>query len=211
MDKKIILILFFLTSLYADFSNTINRITPELKILMIKGHSWKKECPVHVNDLRLVQLTHWDFDDKQSTGKLIVHKDIAHEVVEIFHQLYTQKYPIRQMKLMHEFSGDDFESIEADNTSAFNCRYVENTRRWSKHALGKAIDINPLENPYISRKGKIYHKESYSFRKRIHKNNSLKDKAMLLKNDDATSTFAKFGWRWGGNLKTIKDYQHFAK
>ena len=83
--------------------------------------------------------------------------------------------------------------------------------KWSKHSYGKAIDINPIENPYISRKGYISHKASLTYRKRVHKKSTSADKALLLKNDKATKIFKKYGWIWGGDWSGVKDYQHFSK
>ena len=113
------------------------------------------------------------------------------------------------MKLLSKYNNNDWESIEANNTSAYNCRKVEGTTRWSNHSYGKAIDINPIENPYISKKGYISHKESLKYAKRVHREDTLQDRAVLLKDDKAVRIFKKHGWSWGGDWITIKDYQHF--
>jgi len=138
---------------------------------------------------------------------------VADEVVNIFEDLFNMNYAINKMKLVSDYKGNDWQSIEADNTSAFNCRPITgNKKKWSKHAYGKAIDINPIENPYISKKGYISHKASKKYRKRVHKDlSNLKDRAVLLKNDPATKAFKSYGWKWGGDWNTIKDYQHFVK
>ncbi len=97
---------------------------------------------------------------------MIVHKDVAQEVVRIFRKLYEIGYPIRQMRLVSDFMGNDWRSIEADNTSAFNCRKTSTkSGKWSKHAYGKAIDLNPLENPFVSKTGRILHAKSYRYKK----------------------------------------------
>jgi len=211
--KKTLLVLaaFLQTALFADYDYSINKITPQVKKRMIQGNSWRKGCPVGLENLRYIQVNHWDFKGKSKRGELIVHKNVAKEVVEIFHELYKIKYPINKMRLVSDFKGSDFQSIEADNTSAFNCRSATGSKKWSKHSYGKAIDINPIENPYVSRKGRISHKASLKYRKRVHKNSTPQDRAMLLRNDKATKIFQKYGWKWGGNFKSIKDYQHFAK
>ena len=115
------------------------------------------------------------------------------------------------MKLVSDYKGSDWQSIESDNTSAFNCRKATGFKKWSKHSYGKAIDINPIENPYIARSGRISHKASLIYRKRVHKNSTYADKAVLLKNDKATKIFEKHGWIWGGDWPVVKDYQHFSK
>jgi hypothetical protein len=144
-------------------------------------------------------------------GEIIVHKVVSNEVTEIFEALYEIDYPIRKMRLVSDYKGSDWQSIEADNTSAFNCRSATGSKKWSKHSYGKAIDINPIENPYISRSGRISHKESLQYRKRVHKNSTYADKAVLLKNDKATKIFKKHSWKWGGDWSGVKDYQHFSK
>jgi len=200
------------TALFSQFNYNISEITPAVKERMIKADSWRKTCPVSLLDLRYINVNHLDFNGQTVSGEIIVHKDVADEVVNIFAELYEINYPIRQMRLVSDFKANDWQSIEADNTSAFNCRPVTgNKKKWSKHAYGRAIDINPIENPYVSRKGYISHKASLKYKRRVHKNNTYADKAVLLKNDKATKIFKKYGWSWGGDWRTIKDYQHFVK
>jgi hypothetical protein len=178
---------------------------------MKKGGSWKKGCPVPLKDLRYLRLKYLDFKGETREGEMIVHKTVASEVVNIFNELYTINYPIHKMKLVSTYKANDWQSIESDNTSAFNCRNATGSKKWSKHSYGKAIDINPIENPYISRSGRISHKASLQYRKRVHKNNTFSDKALLLKHDKATQIFKKHGWKWGGDWSGVKDYQHFSK
>ena len=192
------------------FSANISPITADIKKRMIKGNSWKKSCPVGTEDLRYLKLAYHGFDGKSHTGELIVHKDAAKSTVKVFEALYDIGYPIRQMRLVSDFKGKDWQSIEADNTSALNCRYATGRKKWSNHAYGKAIDINPIENPYISRTGHIAHKASLKFAKRTHNpKRGMKDKALITKHDKAYNIFIKNGWSWGGAWSGIKDYQHF--
>jgi len=202
--------------LYAGgYSSTISPINANIKNRMVKGNSWKPNCPVKLKDLRYLQMSYIDFSGNSKTGEMIVHKNVADDVVQIFKTLYVNKYPIRKMNLISHYHGNDYRSIEADNTSAFNCRAVTgNKNKWSKHAYGKAIDINPIENPYISKRGNCSHKKSkpYLTPKRVyHKNATITQRAVLLKKAEAVKAFKKFGWRWGGDWKHIKDYQHFDK
>jgi len=199
------------TSVFANYSATVSPITPEIKKRMIKGKSWRKGCPVSLQNLRYLQVIHKNFSGQDQRGEIIVHKDVASEVKQIFKELYAIGYPIRKMKLVSDYKGSDWQSIEADNTSAFNCRKATGSKNWSKHSYGKAIDINPIENPYVSRSGHISHKASYTYKKRQYKNNSAADKAVLLKNDKAVRIFKKYGWKWGGDWSVVKDYQHFSK
>ncbi len=206
------LLLFFLSStLFANFHAFITPITPKIKEQMIAGNSYHYGCPVSLKNLRYIKLTYIGFDGKEHMGELIVNKSVAKEVVAIFKKLYEIKYPIRKMKLVSKYNGSDFASIEADNTSAFNCRNVAGTNKWSLHSFGRAIDINPLENPYVSSSGKISHKGSLPFKKRVRTSNSPTQKALILKNDAIVKIFKAYGWRWGGEFKCCKDYQHFDK
>ncbi|SFZ98789.1 hypothetical protein MNB_SV-5-1462 [hydrothermal vent metagenome] len=212
MIKSILIIfILFQTSLYSQYKSSISKISPQIKKRMLKGNSWKKSCPVHLNDLRYLKITHYDFDGNTKVGEMIVHKNVASEVTKIFKELYGMKYPIDKMKLVSSYNGSDWKSIESGNTSAFNCRSATGSKKWSKHSYGKAIDINPIQNPYISRKGYISHKESYKYKKRVHRNTTAADRALLLKSDRATKIFENYGWKWGGDWKNVKDYQHFSK
>jgi len=198
-------------NLFAEYQSNISKITPEIKKRMIKGNSWRKGCPVPLNDLRYLRVKHKDFRGLEMMGEIIVHKEVAVEVTHIFEALYNDSYPIHKMKLVSDYKGNDWQSIEADNTSAFNCRNATGSKKWSKHSYGKAIDINPIENPYISRSGRISHKASLAYKKRVHKKDTYADKAILLKNDKATKIFKEYGWKWGGDWSKVKDYQHFSK
>jgi len=196
---------------FGSFEATIKPINKYTKQRMVTGGSWRKGCPVSPDDLRYIRLKHRNFYGSEKMGELIVHKDVAKEVVEIFRELYEIGYPIRQMRLVSDFRGSDWQSIEADNTSAFNCRKATGSKKWSKHSYGKAIDLNSIENPYISRSGSIVHIKSLQYRKRVHKSNTAADKAVLLKNDKVAKIFKKYGWKWGGMWRYVKDYQHFSK
>ena len=179
---------------------------------MFNGNSHKKDCPIEIKDLRYINLNYIDFQGNIKVGELIVNKDVAEDVIFIFRRLYEIKYPIYKMQLVSDFNANDFDSIEANNTSSYNCRYIAGTKKWSRHSFGKAIDINPLQNPYISKKGNISHKESLKFRNRVRTNPfDLKQRAVILKNDEIVELFKKKGWIWGGDWITIKDYQHFDK
>ncbi len=211
MIKIITIILVLTSTILAEYSSSISPITPEIKKRMIKGNSWREGCPVALKDLRYLRIQHIGFNGEEMMGEIIVHKEVSAEVTEIFEALYDVGYPIKKMRLVSDYKGSDWQSIESDNTSAFNCRLATGSKKWSKHSYGKAIDINPIENPYISRKGYISHKASATYRKRVHQKSSYADKAVLLKNDKAVQIFKKYGWKWGGDWSGVKDYQHFSK
>ncbi len=208
---KRVLFLLLSAPIFANFNASVYKISPQIKKQMINGNSYRAGCPVKLDSLRYIKLTYWGFDNKEHIGELIVNKSVVNDVVNIFKELYNIKYPIRKMRLVSNYGGSDFASIEADNTSAFNCRFVDGTHKWSNHSYGKAIDINPIENPYVSKSGHTSHKKSYPFVKRVKINNTAPYKAMILNNDKIVKIFKKYGWRWGGDWRCCKDYQHFDK
>ena len=152
----------------------------------------------------MLSFSHWGFERKVRIGRLIVHEDVARPVLGVFKQLHTERFPIRKVVPVDAFGASDFRSIEADNTSAFNCRFVDGTRRWSEHAYGRAIDINPIENPYVSG-GRTSHRASVSYLDR-----SRHRPGMAYEGGALVRAFDAIGWGWGGRWTSVKDYQHFS-
>jgi hypothetical protein len=169
------------------------------------GVSWRRGCPVALRDLRLLTLSHWGFDGRRRTGRLVAHRDVARDLVGVFRRLYAARFPIRKMVPVDAYGGSDFRSIEADNTSAFNCRFVEGTSRWSEHAYGRAIDLNPIENPYVSG-GRTSHRASVPYLDR-----SRRRPGMAYERGVLVRAFDAIGWGWGGRWTSVKDYQHFSR
>jgi hypothetical protein len=189
----------------ASFRSEIDRIDAA-QAKRMTGVSWRRGCPVALRDLRLLTLSHWGFDGRERTGRLIVHRDVARELVQVFGDLYAAHFPIRQMVPVDAYGGSDFRSIEADNTSAFNCRFVEGTTRWSNHAYGRAIDVNPIENPYVSG-GSTSHAAS-----RPYIGRSPRRPGMAYEGGALVRAFDRIGWGWGGRwTSSVKDYQHFSE
>lgn len=173
------------------------------------GNSYTKNKYVQLSDLRYVCVQHYDYKGKIQSGELVVNKKIANNTVKVFYELFQKKYPIQRMKLIDDYGADDETSMEANNTSAFNFRNVSGSSNLSKHAYGLAIDINPKINPYIKgstilpKNGKSYTQRDVSKCKGKYKDN------MIHKNDVAYKIFTKYGFSWGGNWNSLKDYQHF--
>jgi D-alanyl-D-alanine carboxypeptidase-like protein len=180
------------------------RALPPTLAKRMTGVSWRPGCPVPLHELRLLTLRHWGFDGAVRTGRLVVHREVAREVVGIFRQLYEARFPIRRMRLVDAYGADDFRSIEADNTSAFNCRPVDGTSRWSEHAYGRAIDVNPIENPYVSG-GRTSHRASVPYLDR-----SRRRPGMAAEGGALVRAFDAAGWGWGGRWSRPQDYQHFS-
>lgn len=184
------------------FRATIEPISPELAQEMI-GVSWEEGCPVPIEDLRLVSMNHWGFDDASHDGELVVHEDVAEDVAGVFGQLYEARFPIRRMERIEHYGGSDDASMAADNTSAFNCRAITGGTRYSIHSYGKAIDINTIENPYVS--GDLVLPPAgadYLDRDNVRP-------GMILAKDFVVKAFKKIGFKWGGYWDDPIDYQHF--
>ena len=188
----------------AGFRGSIVRIDGA-QAKRMTGVSWRPGCPVHLRHLRLLRLTHWGFDGRRRTGRLVVHRDVARDLVRVFRRLYAERFPIRRMVPVDAYGASDFRSIEADNTSAFNCRFVGGTSRWSEHAYGRAIDVNPIENPYVTG-GRTAHRASVPYVGR-----SGRRRGMAFEGGVLVRAFDAIGWGWGGRWTSIKDYQHFSR
>ena len=171
------------------------------------GPSWHPGCPIDPQQLRRVEVTYIGFDGQTHRGDLIVHEDLAAEVVAIFEQLLQLHYPIEKVRTVDNYPGADDElSMEDNNTSAFNCRDIPGTGRWSQHAFGRAIDVNPLLNPEIDRTGAIQPKTAGPY---LDRNRT--DPGILHAGDAVVRVFTDRGWRWGGDWRSPIDYQHFER
>ena len=173
------------------------------------GKSYKEECTTPREELRYLRVLHYNKVGEELQGELVCHKDIADDLLAIFRELYQAKYPIERMVLIDEYDADDEASMRANNTSAFNFRKASGMRTLSKHSTGMAIDINPLYNPLVK------HREG---RTRVYPSNATPyiDRTQdfpykIVKGDLCYRLFKKYGFSWGGDWKSSKDYQHFEK
>jgi len=189
----------------AAFKSHIGPITQAMQQNM-KKYTWRQGCPVSFNELAAVHVTYWGFDNKPHQGLLIVHKELAKEVVHIFHKLYVHRFPIHSMKTMDEFKGQDEASMAANNTSAFNCRTLTGIPGlFSQHSYGRAIDINPILNPYVDGK-EILPKSGKKF---VTRQQDLPGK--ITKKSIIYQIFMEYDWDWGGHWLDVQDYHHFEK
>jgi poly-gamma-glutamate synthesis protein (capsule biosynthesis protein) len=187
------------------FHGRAQRIGPELRQRMT-GVSWHRGCPVGLAGLRLLTVSHWGFDGGVHHGRLVVNREEASEMLRALRSLFELRYPIRQMRLVDAYGADDHRSMDADNTSAFNCRFVAGSPGvWSEHAYGRALDLNPLENPYVTESGYVSPPAGAPFADR-----SRRAKGLIHRGGPVVAAFAAVGWRWGGNWAWPKDYQHFS-
>ena len=169
------------------------------------GDTWRPGCPVPPEALRRVDLDYVGSDGNRHRGSLVVHQDYVDDIIAIFADLERLGYPIDKMQTVDHYAGADDElSMRDDNTSAFNCRPLPGSTAWSLHAYGRAIDINPLINPYIDNSGDLQPKTAGRYLDR-----TLPDREMLHAGDPAVRAFTDRGWRWGGAWRNPVDYQHF--
>ena len=167
--------------------------------------SWRAGCPVPLEDLRLLRLTHWGFDGRVHAGEIVVHADHARAVLGVFETLFETRFPIERMELVDVYGGDDDRSMAANNTSGFNCRRSSgDAGAWSQHAYGHAIDINPVQNPYVTESGHIEPSKGAAYV------NRAKAPGVIRAGDVVVRAFAAIGWSWGGEWSSAKDYQHFS-
>jgi D-alanyl-D-alanine carboxypeptidase-like protein len=185
------------------FVASVSRLDRETRESMT-GSSWHGGCPVELRRLRLVRLMYVGFDREPHHGRLVVHRRWADEIVDVFRRLYRREFPIRRMRLVDRYGADDGESMRHDNTSAFNCRYVAGTTEWSQHAFGRAIDIDPVENPYVDGSHvSPPNGEPYADRSDVRP-------GMIFERDVVWRAFHRIGWEWGGTWASAQDYQHFS-
>lgn len=187
------------------FTGKIEAIPPAL-LEQMKASTWHAGCPVGPEDLRQLTLSYWNFNREPMTGLLIVNRDVAEEVVAVFRDLFGHGFLIEKMTPIEDYKGSDDASMAANNTSAFNCRDVTGQPgKFSNHSWGRAIDINPLTNPYVKGEkvlppeGKKYLDRARAF------------PGSILAGSFIVKRFAEKGWMWGGNWSDRKDYQHFEK
>ncbi len=169
------------------------------------GVSWRAGCPVGLDGLAYLRLRHWGLDGSVHDGEMVVAMEVAPDVVAVFEELFDARFPIARMQLVDDYGADDDRSMEANNTSAFNCRRVTGGSSFSQHSYGDAIDINPIQNPYV-RGGTVLPPAGTSYTDRADVR-----PAMIVAGDDVTAAFDAIGWRWGGDFTTLKDYQHFSR
>jgi hypothetical protein len=188
------------------FQASVERITPVLRQRMRSSH--RAGCPVPWRQLRYLQMSYVGFDGRPHTGELVVATAYARDVVGVFRRLYDARWPIRRMRLVDAYGGDDDRSMAADNTSGFNCRRVKGSKKWSDHAYGAAIDLNPVQNPYLT--GSLVAPPGSRYFAELDRSaGALVPDGTIRSDDVVVRAFAAVGWGWGGSWAE-PDYQHFS-
>ena len=187
-----------------EYIGKSSRIDAERRDRM-RGRTWHRGCPVPIRQLRLLRVRHWGFDGDFHRGRLVVHEEEAREVLRAVEDLFRHRFPIRRMEVADAYGGDDHRLMNADVTSAFNCRFVAGTRTWSQHAYGRAIDINPIENPYVTPSGHVSPPAG-----RPYADRSRNAEGLIKPGSSTVRAFRRVGWGWGGQWAGTKDFMHFS-
>jgi hypothetical protein len=209
MSKHLAFVLLSLLPASPESHAADNPVIAELQgplLAKVRMTTWHTGCPVAPEDLRVLKIDYVNYHGKEEGGELIVHRDVAAEVLSIFRALHKEHFPIEQIRPVEEYGGNDDRSMEANNTSAFNCRDVTGQPgKFSNHSWGRAIDINPLTNPYI-KGATVLPPEG-----RQHLDRTKSETGIIRADSTIVKLFQKAGWTWGGTWTDRKDYQHFEK
>jgi hypothetical protein len=185
----------------APFASSISEIDASLADRM--RTSWRPGCPVRLSDLRYLTVTYRGFDGADHIGELVVAASVAPAVVEVFRRLHAIGFPLASLRLVDDFGGSDDRSMAADNSSAFNCRPVTGGSGFSEHSYGTAIDLNPVQNPYLSGT-LVLPEQGRAFLARTP------GPGVILPGDAVVNAFAGIGWSWGGTWTNPVDFMHFS-
>jgi hypothetical protein len=196
----------------AGIANASNEVLPAFTSSVASvsaaqlGKTWRPGCPVGPSQLRLLHLRYLGFDGRSRVGTMVVNASVATSVVKVFATLYQKRFPIHLMVPESHFQGKDPVSMAADNTSGFNCRYAVATgpKQWSVHAYGEAIDVNPVQNPYV------FNGVAEPVAGQTYINRSDVRPGMAELGGVLNDAFASVGWFWGGRWSASPDYQHFS-
>ena len=186
------------------FNSIVSALPEELRSAM-SGTTWTHECPVNLNDLRLLEASFWDYTGTVKTGRLVVAASAADTFVAVLKTAFAAKFPFERMEPVSVYGGSDDDSMAANNTSVFNCRAVSGGSSWSQHSYGNAIDINPIQNPYV-RGNTVLPPAGSAYLKR-----DPSVPGLLVQDSPVVREFLAAGWGWGGNWSSLKDYQHFSE
>ena len=179
----------------------IKDIPLDIQNRMIEKNVWSAECLIPMPRLKLLNVSHYNFENEVTVGKMVILDSMANSVISIFQELFALKFPIYSIKLIDEFGGDDELSMDANNSSCFNFRKIDGSELLSIHSYGLAIDINPLQNPFIQ-ESKVCPSQGKDFLDRSNIRPGMVESIVEI--------FYNHGFTvWGGNWKEPVDYHHF--
>jgi hypothetical protein len=193
------------------YAAKVERLSPAQRA-QLAGPFWRSRCPVHISDLRLLTVSHWGFDGTARKGQLVVNRDVAAGLRRVFRRLYQLRFPIRHMRFSDFYGPNELWPAEGDITASFVCREAvpspctggSGTGSWSQHAYGRAVDLNPIENPYYGTGcGRVHDPRSRPFLDRSRHRKGMVTPAVV-------AAFRSIGWGWGGDWSSTKDWMHFS-
>jgi len=171
----------------------------------VRAMNWHPGCPVPLSDLRLVRVSYWNFDGDVRQGALVLNRKVGRDVLWVFRRLFRARFPIHRIDLAPRPHPIDWDSTR-NLSSSFNCRDATGAPGvLSEHSYGWAVDINPLQNPYVRSDGSVLRAAAKPYRDR-----SRHRPGMIYDNDVVVRSFARIGWEWGGDWHSLKDYMHFS-
>ena len=189
------------------YTATIESVPSAVRRRMTGSSHDPATCPVGFADLRLLTMRYMGFDGRPHIGQMVVHRRHARNLVNVFRELYDARFPIRRMQLVDTYGGNDNRSMAANNSSAYNCRTVAGKSTFSNHAYGRAVDINPVENPYVTADG-VLPAAGRRFVDVDRSPDANAPRGVIVADDVVVRAFARIGWKWGG-VWNEADYQHF--
>ena len=184
------------------FAATVSTVSAEARTRM--GETWSAACPVALEDLRHLTLAFHGFDGRPHTGELVVAARVADDVVEVFRALYDARFPIEEMRLPTTADIDAPPTGDGSNTASYVCRAARGQTRWSEHAYGTAVDINPFHNPLVRRDLVVPELAS------AYADRGWQRPGMHSPGGPAVRAFEAVGWTWGGTWRSSKDWMHFS-
>jgi hypothetical protein len=193
---------------YASWASPVGA---KAQAAIISAGEWHAGCPVGFSGLRVLHVTYWGFDGRAHPGQIVVNRVAVHPLTIVFRKLYVARFPIRHMRFSDTYGPVKGRPKDGDITASFECRQAvpspcsggTGTGHWSEHAYGEAVDIDPVENPYVGC-GMTRDKTALSFVKRTPLRKGMVTQLVL-------DTFASVGWGWGGSWSgDTKDYMHFS-
>jgi hypothetical protein len=183
------------------FRSTVGRVPAAV----LERSTWSGDCPVTRRELRYLTVSFWGFDERHHTGELLVHRDVADDLVTVFSRLHAARFPLEEMRVVDSPELDAPPTGDGNNTSAFVCRPSTGGGTWSEHAYGLAVDVNPFHNPYV--RGDLVVPELAS----VYTDRDRMRPGMVTSGDTVTGAFEAIGWHWGGAWTSAKDWMHFSR
>jgi hypothetical protein len=195
----------------APFQSSATPLSEPVRAQVKAAGAWHQGCPVALSDLRVLTVSHWGFDGRAHTGRLIVNRSAAGPLARVFGQLYGLRFPVRHLRLADVYGPSSGRPRDGDLSGSFECRQAvpspctggTGTGSWSMHAYGLAVDLNPVENPYVGC-GQSRDPAARRYRDRSRHRRGMVTRRVI-------EAFRTIGWGWGGSWTgNTKDYMHFS-